>query len=76
MEMSVTTCCGCEPDLSYGIAAAIFFFAPVGAFVLRKHIAAATGRWKVAGQFLEGLALLSAPFAALLVASVVRQAFW
>jgi len=73
MEMSLSTCCGCEPGLRYALAAVIFFFAPVGAFVLRKHIESAAGGWRVAGRLLQALAALSTPFAVLLVVSVLLQ---
>lgn len=69
----MTTCWDCGPDfLAYMIAGAIVFFAPVGAFVLRKHIAEARGWWRVAGRCLQGAAAISLPFAALVVLTVVR----
>ncbi len=74
--MSLSTCCGCEPHLTvYAIAAVLLFFAPVGAFVLRKHIDSAAGGWRVAGRLLQALAALSTPFAVLLVLSVLLQIF-
>jgi hypothetical protein len=56
---------------AYFIAAAVFSFAPLGAFVLRKHIRSAAGPWKLAGRLLQAAAVLSSVPAFLLFASVV-----
>lgn len=72
MDMTVTSCWGCGPDLlEYCIAAAIVFFAPVGAFVLRKHIAAAVGPWRWIGRTFQAVAAVSLPFALLLILGIV-----
>lgn len=71
MDMSLTNCWGCGSELlEYAAATVLLFFAPVGAFVLRKHIATASGPWKWAGQALQALAAFSWPFAVLLVVTV------
>lgn len=74
MDMSVTNCWGCTPEwIAWGMAALLFFPAPVGAWVLRRHIAEATGPWRWAGKALQAMAFVSMPFAALLVLGLLLQ---
>lgn len=62
-------------SLAYGLYAAIVFFAPIGAFVMRKHIASAVGVWKFAGRVLQVLAVLSLPFAAMIILTLIAAPF-
>ena len=75
--MDMTSCWHCEPVLlEYALAAALFFFAPVGALVMRRHIQEATGIWRALGIVLQALGLISMPFAVLLIVSVTLQALF
>jgi hypothetical protein len=75
MSMTFSVCADCESSLAYGFYAAIVFFAPIGAFVMRKHIASAVGAWKIAGRALQLLAVLSLPFAAMIILTVIAAPF-
>jgi hypothetical protein len=62
MDMSITNCWDCGPDtIQFLAGVALLFFAPIGAFVLRRHIAAARGFWKVAGRALQAMAIACLP---------------
>jgi hypothetical protein len=64
----MTNCWDCDPGLLvYVITVAVLCFAPVGAFVMRHHIARATGIWRVAGRALQVFGAISAPFAVLVL---------
>lgn len=75
--MDMTNCWDCGPEfLEYALAAAMFFFAPVGAFVMRRHIKEATGIWRALGVVLQAMGLISLPFAVLLIVSVTLEALF
>ena len=65
MDMQVTS--EISEITSWALLAAVLFLAPVGAFVMRRQIAAATGFWRVAGRALQALGAIMAPLAALFV---------
>jgi hypothetical protein len=63
MRMSLFSC-WCDPNLvAYGLVLTVLLFAPVGAFVLRRQIRAATGVWKLLGRGLQLVGLITAPLA-------------
>ena len=71
---TLSSCWDCDSTLApFAMLAALFFFAPVGAVVMRHHIASASGRSRIAGRALQGLAFVSLPFAVLLIAGVLVQ---
>lgn len=62
MDMSLRDCWDCGPDaIEYVIGMMILFIAPIGAFVLRRQIAAARGFWKVAGAILQVMGIACLP---------------
>lgn len=72
MEMNIVACWDCAPDLWVpSILTAILFFAPIGAFVLRKQIAEATGAWKVAGHLLQLAGVLATPLCVMFLGTIV-----
>lgn len=72
MDMTLSSCWDCGPGaFEYAVFVILVFFAPVGAFVLRKHIASARGIAKAAGTSLQAIALLSLPLAVLMLLSIV-----
>lgn len=71
-QFDLSSCWDCGPDVvSVVMMALVFFFAPVGAFVMRKHIAEATGWWKLTGRALQAAAAVSLSFAAFLMLYVI-----
>jgi len=71
MDMELSSCWDCGPDLASYVILALFFIPPIGAFVMRKHIAEATGAWRWAGRALQALAVMTSPVCALVILVVI-----
>lgn len=68
--IDLTNCSHCGPTLgTLALFAMAVLFAPVGAFVMRRHIASATGVAWLAGKILQVAALASLPIIILVFAS-------
>lgn len=65
MEINIVHVCP-PPDSTYFLPAFLFFFAPVGVFVLRRKLDELQGGARLASFSLQFAAGLSNPFAALL----------
>ena len=70
-DFTLAHCWDCGPDFPAFLVVTLVFFAPVGAFVLRRHIASATGGARLAGRVLQIAALVSLPPAILLVLAIL-----
>ncbi|HYC89316.1 MAG TPA: hypothetical protein VEO54_08905 [Thermoanaerobaculia bacterium] len=70
-DFTLSHCWDCGPDFPAFLVVTIVFFAPVGAFVLRRHIASATGTARLAGRVLQAAALVSLLPAILLILAVL-----
>jgi|GEM_PF-2680133 len=72
--MDLSSCWDCSPHyIAQAITAAIVFAAPVGALVMHRHYRGSTGWLRAMIVTLRVFAVLSAPFAALLLVGAVVQ---
>jgi len=72
MDLWLTSCWDCGPDLlEYYLTSVLIFCAPVGAFLLRRHIAQASGVWKGVGHLLQLFAAVTMLLAVIQVLSIL-----
>ena len=74
MDMSLTNCWDCAPSyIVQAITAAIVFAAPIGAIVMHRHYRGSRGWLRAMIVTLRVFAVLSAPFAAILLLGALAQ---